>query len=275
MPPNFLVVGHVTRDLTPNGARLGGAAAYAGAMAHRLGRRVGIVTSHGPDLSLSELPEGIETAVIPSEHSTTFRNEPTPGGRRQYADAVAAPLDLEHVPWAWLDAQIVLAAPVLGEVDPTMLGRFQDSLVAVAAQGWLRRWEGPEVPLRTRDLGVLGALPTLGALFLSEEDFEGSLEDLSAELGRTPIAVVTQGSRGAQMWWQGRWQPVPAFRAKVEVDATGAGDVFAAAFLVRLTEARDPIEAARFASAAASLKVEGAGISAVPAREAVEAKLGR
>ncbi|MBI4236563.1 MAG: ribokinase [Chloroflexi bacterium] len=272
MPPNFVVVGHLTRDLVPGGVRLGGAAAYAAMMAHRLGRRVGVATSYGPDLPLAELPEGIEVAVTPSERTTTFRNDPAPEGRRQYVEAVASHLDLEQVPWAWLDSQIVLAAPVLDEVDPTLLGRFQDSLVAAAAQGWLRRWEGPQTPLRRRGLEVLAALPPLGALFLSQEDFSGDLESSLADLGRTPIALVTHGSRGAQLWWQGRWQQVPAYPAR-EVDPTGAGDVFAAAFLVRLSEVRDPLVAAQFASAAASLKVEGQGLAAVPTRAAVEARL--
>jgi sugar/nucleoside kinase (ribokinase family) len=60
------------------------------------------------------------------------------------------------------------------------------------------------------------------------------------------------------------------------VDLTGAGDVFASAFLVRLDETaqssgvEDPWEAARFANAVASFSVEGQGISAIPSREQVD-----
>jgi sugar/nucleoside kinase (ribokinase family) len=65
---------------------------------------------------------------------------------------------------------------------------------------------------------------------------------------------------------------VPGFPA-VEVDPTGAGDVFAAAFLVRLQETEDPVQAARFANAVASFCVEGPGVAGIPTREQVEERL--
>jgi sugar/nucleoside kinase (ribokinase family) len=58
--------------------------------------------------------------------------------------------------------------------------------------------------------------------------------------------------------------------AAKEVDPTGAGDVFAAAFLVALRERRPVPLASRFATAAASLSVEGPGLTAIASRAAVE-----
>jgi sugar/nucleoside kinase (ribokinase family) len=49
-----------------------------------------------------------------------------------------------------------------------------------------------------------------------------------------------------------------------EVDETGPGDVFAAAFLIDYHRNGDPWEAAAIATCAASLSVEGPGWSAVP-----------
>jgi sugar/nucleoside kinase (ribokinase family) len=54
------------------------------------------------------------------------------------------------------------------------------------------------------------------------------------------------------------------------VDPTGAGDVFAAAFLVRYRETGDPFASALFASCAASLSVEAPGLEGVPTRARVE-----
>jgi sugar/nucleoside kinase (ribokinase family) len=53
------------------------------------------------------------------------------------------------------------------------------------------------------------------------------------------------------------------------VDPTGAGDVFAAAFLVRYHESGNPLEAAAFAACAASCVVEGVGASTLGDREEV------
>jgi sugar/nucleoside kinase (ribokinase family) len=54
-----------------------------------------------------------------------------------------------------------------------------------------------------------------------------------------------------------------------EKDPTGAGDVFAAAFLLRYHEAADLQEAAAFAACAASCAVEGIGVSTLGDREEV------
>lgn len=43
--PRLLVVGHLTEDRTPEGPRLGGAAAFAGLLAHRFGAPVMILTA--------------------------------------------------------------------------------------------------------------------------------------------------------------------------------------------------------------------------------------
>jgi sugar/nucleoside kinase (ribokinase family) len=53
------------------------------------------------------------------------------------------------------------------------------------------------------------------------------------------------------------------------VDPTGAGDVFAACFLVRYQETGDPLEAAAFGACAASCAVEGVGATSLGDREEV------
>jgi sugar/nucleoside kinase (ribokinase family) len=90
--------------------------------------------------------------------------------------------------------------------------------------------------------------------------------------------VVTHGPRGATVYHGGEVRHLPT-RPAHEVDPTGAGDVFAAAFLVRLHEillergVEDPWEAAHFANVVASFSVEGIGYSAIPQRAQVEAYL--
>ena len=68
-PIDYLVVGHLVRDLTPEGPRLGGTAAYSSLTAHALGLRVGVVTIWGSELSLDPL-RPIRITSYPSETST-------------------------------------------------------------------------------------------------------------------------------------------------------------------------------------------------------------
>ena len=56
-PIDYLMIGHITRDETPDGPRLGGTATFSSLMAKALGLRVGIVTSWGADLPLGPLSE--------------------------------------------------------------------------------------------------------------------------------------------------------------------------------------------------------------------------
>ena len=277
--PNFVAVGHVTRDLQGGEPtwRPGGSVSYAASTAARLGRHAAVVTSCENSLSLEGFFTGnVQVSRTDAKATTTFRNETlVDGGRKQFVSGKAERLDVGHVPFHWLDTQILLAAPVLDEVDPTMLGRFRRSLVGAVGQGWFRRWSGAaDTPLGRGDLSAIEAIPPVGAFLTSDEDFEGELSDLAEMLeGLTPIAVVTHGAAGADLFWNREWLSVPAFRAK-EADPTGAGDVFAAAFLVRLSETREPVVAARFASAAASLSVEATGpLESTPSSGAIERRI--
>jgi sugar/nucleoside kinase (ribokinase family) len=87
-----------------------------------------------------------------------------------------------------------------------------------------------------------------------------------------PVLIVTQGREGARMRWKGTWYAIPAYPTH-EVDPTGAGDVFVAAYLVRYHETGDPFQAALFASCAASFSVEAPGSAGIPTRAQVKQRL--
>jgi 1D-myo-inositol 3-kinase len=112
------------------------------------------------------------------------------------------------------------------------------------------------------------------AIVLSREDVGGD-ERIIAELAsKARLLVITDGWHGAVLYEGGAGLRVPARPAR-EVDPTGAGDVFAAAFLVRLFETGTPVQAVRFANIVASMSVEGWGIEAIPYRAQVDAWLAR
>ena len=88
----------------------------------------------------------------------------------------------------------------------------------------------------------------------------------------TPVVIVTEACRGAQLFIEGRKIHVPAHRIE-EKDATGAGDAFAAAFLVKYEQCRDAVEAAKFADSAASFVCEKEGTEGVPTLQQVLARM--
>ena len=277
-PPDFLVVGHVVQDLLPDGGwRPGGAASYAALLARNLGLRTVVLTACAEDFPLADILPGIEVSRIPSDYSTQMRNVYVDGRRTQWLPQRAPALTAEHLLAVWRAARIVLLGPVAGEIGPSLAAAFSPrTLIGAGAQGWLRD-AGPDArvhPIHPRDWDAAPVLGHVDALFLSDEDIprEDARAALDEWVARVEILAFTRGAGGADICCRGEWRHIDAFPAQ-PLDLTGAGDVFAAAFLARYSERNDAWDAARFASASASLVIEGVGVDGVPTREAIEERL--
>ena len=234
--------------------------------------RAGILTSHADDFPLDLVPPRIEVVSVPAPATTVFEHERVGDDRAQRVTSVAGALSEADVPDDWRDADLVLLAPVVNEVDPRLAGVFGDAAVAAGAQGWLRGVGSDGVVGSVRWDAAKQTLRTLQALFLSTADVLGQESAMTEWVQRVPIAVVTAGRRGALLYVNGDRYDVRPRRA-IEADPTGAGDVFAATFLARYRRNADPWEAAEAATCAASLSVQGLGWSAIPDAAELEAAL--
>jgi sugar/nucleoside kinase (ribokinase family) len=276
--PEYLVIGTITKDLVDGGYTVGGTVTYAAVTARNLGRRVAIVTSADAGLVLPELLDGVQVARVPARATTTFRNVYTNGTREQYVSALAEPIRSDHVPAEWRRAPLVHLGPLVREIDESLVHEFPGSRVIATPQGWFRSWDETGYITLGEWPGAERLLPYLTALVLSEEDVCGDPSCIERYAAMTRTLVVTRGARGATVYHEGEVRHFPT-RPAHEVDPTGAGDVFAAAFLIRLHETagspsgEDPWEAARFANVVGSFSVEGQGTFAIPRREQVEAYL--
>ena len=265
-PPDFVAVGHLTVDALPAGLRPGGSVLYAGLLAHYQGLRVGLLTSHGPDFPLHVLPPEIEVVSVPAEATTRFTLDYTPEGRRLTLRARATPLGPQHLPARFAEAGLAYLAPVADEVSPELADAFPDTAVGAGAQGWCREWDRAGM-IRMRPWpNPEPVLRRIHALFLSSDDVAGWEAEALELYQHVPLGALTFAARGALLFVNGERHRVAAASAQ-EVDPTGAGDVFAAAFLIRYNAGGDPWEAAAFAAVAGALTVEGEGIAGVPTRE--------
>jgi sugar/nucleoside kinase (ribokinase family) len=271
--PDYVVVGHVTRDLVAGGSfRVGGTVTYAATTALALGYRVGVLTSAGDDLPLETTLHGAELRVVPAAQSTTFENIYRHGQRTQSIRSAAARLGPADLPVEWRRARIVHLGPLAQEVAPEFVDLFPpETLIGVTPQGWLRCWDGAGQVGIQAWRSAARILARADAMVLSREDV-GDDAQLERYLGLARLAAVTRSWQGATLYQHGGSATFPAYNVE-EVDPTGAGDVFAAAFFIRLAETGDPHEAARFANAAASFCVQGEGHSTVAGRAAVEERL--
>ncbi len=272
LSPQFVAIGHVTLDRFGEVTRPGGAALFAAVTAHRLGLSAAILTSHAEDFPLEMLPPQIEVVSVPAPDTTQFEHRVEGAVRTMRVTAAARPLGAHDVPEDWGGADIVMLSPVLGEVDPLVITAFAPGSAGAAVQGYLRRLDG-----RGRVLAQPWASPDVvldhvQAVFLSREDVNDDVTDAEEWFQRVPVGVVTDGRRGAHVYVNGERYVVGSRPAR-EIDATGAGDVFAAAFMVQYHRQGDPWEAASAAACAAALSVEGEGWATVPDAPTLEAAL--
>jgi len=261
-PVDYLIIGHLTQDVTAKGLILGGTASYASLTAKAFGLRVGIVTACAPDLQLSEL-EGISISRKNSPFTTTFQNIGTPGGRVQHVLHLADKLTLEDIPPAWRNSPLVHLGPLAGEISADLARGFPNSMVGVTPQGWMRGWDQQGVVSFKEWKEADRVLPCIQAGVMSIEDVRGNEDIVAAFASLLPVLAVTEGASGARIYWNG---DVRYFRPPVknEFDPVGAGDVFAATFFIRFHQTHDPWEAARIATLVAANSVTRAGILGVP-----------
>ncbi len=302
---DYIAVGHVTRDVIEDRAggtvsQPGGGAFYSGLQAARLGLRTLILTQ-GIPLEIRALLEPfsgeLELRVIPTKHTTTLSTRGSGAQRSQRLLAWAGPM----VEPLTLDTRILHLAPVARETPTTWHGHAR--FVGLTPQGLVRRWElGEGVPLVQLDTGsLLGDVPLSGggsaalvgdvspvdldpqllperfsAAVISEDECKGCHALFAVARRGGAYVAVTAGSRPATIHL-----PAPAAGSVVQTgvprviemrDDLGAGDVFAAAFFVALSEGSGPLEAATFGNAAAALRIAGVGPGTIGERAQIEAE---
>lgn len=239
--------------------------------ARALGLRVGVVTAWGGEIPLTELGT-IPVASYPADHSTTFENVMTSHGRAQTILSVAPPLDFHLIPEPWRTAPIVHLGPIAQEVEPGLVRNFPAALIGVTPQGWMRSWNkaGKVSPAEWPEAAFV--LERAGAAVISIEDVAGDEDRVEEMAASSRILAVTEAHQGARLYWNGdvrRFRP-PELK---EVDATGAGDIFAAAFFARLYTTRDPWEAARFATLLSAQSITRVGLEGIPTQPEIQESL--
>jgi sugar/nucleoside kinase (ribokinase family) len=284
---DYTTVGHVTADVMADGScRPGGGAFYSALQAARLGRRPRILT-RGRRSEIEELlapyREELELEVIDAPQTTTLATSGIGAMRSQRLLAWAGEIGAEIE----LDTAILHLAPVARETPSSWRGRA--AFVGLTPQGLVRSWsrederivpcplQRSQLPRRCDAIVISEAeRASCAALFAREEERRSAPEDAGAHTGAGAAAViaVTAGAAPTELHLadgeivHSRVPPIGRM-----CDDLGAGDVFAAAFFIALTDGATAQAAAAFANAAAAERVAGHGANAIGDRAAIEARM--
>jgi 1D-myo-inositol 3-kinase len=123
----------------------------------------------------------------------------------------------------------------------------------------MRRWDDQGHVYQVPWQKATEIIPLATVTFLSLEDL-ATPDELYAYQQLASVLVVTDSHRGCTIFTHGEERKFPAPVVEA-VDTTGAGDVFAAAYLIRFYQTRGDVwEAARFANQIAGHSVTVRGL---------------
>ena len=273
--PDFLLIGHITADLTPKGRIAGGTVSYAVRTAHAFGLRVAVLTSAMPDDPvLDELrPYAHELVVLPAGETTTFENIYSEQGRVQYVRGLAAPIEPEHIPEHFRKAPLVHLGPIAGDTNPAIAALFPpESWVLLTLQGWLRRW-GDDGRVHFKHWFDAEALRYMDIVVFSEEDIVEAPQMEAEYRGAVDHLYVTRAEKGGTHYTKGVPVSYQA-RPRTLVNPTGAGDIFASSLLASLFKLEnDFARATEVAAELAANSITRVGLPSAPTPEEAAAAL--
>ncbi len=259
-PIDILFVGHVCLDKVGEDFVLGGTASYAALLARNFLDNIGLVTSTAEDFSALTQFEEIQLLRIPASENTVFENKQVNQQRIQWLHSRAATLEATNVMQLLHNFEkppILFLCPIANEVDLSIARAFPQALKVCTIQGCLRNWDfSGRVFAKAMEWTQLSGIDLV---ILSEEDLNGHKDWLQKICQQVPLVVMTHGKEGATAYAREQTTHYPAWPT-TEVDATGAGDTFATAFVIHYQQTGELASAMAYAHAAASLNVEVKGL---------------
>lgn len=265
MTPEFLSIGYIVRDLIKGREQAGGSALYCAKTAKALGFQSSIITSADPDYPPLDVADGLKIVRTCSESTTAFiHHYEQPSGRRiSRCRSLAPSIDGLSLSSMFKDIPLVMVCPNWTEVGPEILELFHTEFIALSPQGWFRDFD-QEGYLHFRK-SCWSHLPRkVKLIVLSEEDLSQDFNAWTWIKSSAEVAIRTRGKKGYTLAMED-WEKdfLPPYVA-LEVDATGAGDVFSTVMLIGLYQGYSPEASAEMASIAASFCVEKKGIEGIP-----------
>lgn len=253
------VIGNVSRDHVAAKTRIGGGVFYAGRALRTLGRR-GVILTKCAERDRAEILTPLVCLGIPvlwraGQTTAEFTIEHDGDARRIAMDTVGpewTPAEArDWVRTGLADAEwLHIGALSSSDFSPATLEELaRGRRLLLDGQGLLR------VP-RTGPVELDGdfdrdALRSLSVLKLSEEEAlvaAGGVDEASLRGLAVPEVLVTLGSRGVIVCADGTLEAVPVRPVEGEVDPTGAGDSFGAAYLAGRAAGYGALGAARRAA---------------------------
>ncbi len=272
MSVDYLCIGHCCHDRVGESYMLGGTASYASLVAKRMGRTPAVLTSVGDDFLYRDRFRDldIELYEVAADHTTVFENIYGPEGRTQYMHARAGVISKADVPISLINVPIVHICSIAREIDWDILNAFDRPLIGATIQGMIRDWDSSGL-ISSKEMDW-SELSGVNIVIMSDDDIAGIKDPIPEIRKYVDQIVLTKNREGAYVYTTDNQYFFPAFPVK-EIDATGAGDVFTTAYMIRYAQTKDIEQSCIMAHCAASFVVEGNGINKLPSLSELQERI--
>jgi len=296
----LIVIGHIMietiylNDGSIIGPVLGSPAAYSSVAASSLGTKTGLVTAVGKDM-----PYYITSPIVESEVDTKgvcIKGENSrstklvynkAGNKKVFYEKVAPYILFRDISRQYLNSKAFFICPMdfevplktiselkrLNKLMMTDLGGFGGTVSTMHPSTGTRKDKKLVRDIVFKFNIVKASIEDCFYLFKYKVSPKESIEILHK--WGAEIAVITLGEKGSVISNGDDLINIPVFKTKT-VDATGAGDVYCAAFLSEYLRTKDLYRSGLYASAAASIiteKTGGVNNSRMPTNEIVRERI--
>jgi len=268
----ILLVGSMSIDHTLKGIQLGGAVAYAASVIDSMGYRARILTIGNSKLDLGVLKKH-ELHVIPDKKVLTFEiNSKNEERELKLLQKPSKRITLDDLPKSWRNTNTLIMAPLIEddiEISPFLEFANNISNVSLLTQGLQRRGDYKIIYSNISHFNsLLQYFSRSFSIFRSDEEAKfWSKEQVNQTLATGARIITTLGKQGAMVHRSDKIikiQPVPT---NLELDSTGAGDIFATAFTLSLNHGEQ--HAGRLAAAYATSSIEQIGPLPLPPKKII------
>lgn len=254
------MIGNLTRDVVDGRPpQVGGAPFHAARALRLLGGRTGVVARCSEADRRTLLPPvvalGVPVTWVRSRSTAAFALRYEGEQRTLELDAVGEPWSRAEVAAVERAEWVQVGALTRADFPPDVLGTLaRNRRLALDGQGLVR--PATPGPVRLDADFDDAALRHVTVLKLAEDEAAAlGGEEALAGLG-VPEVLLTRASRGALLFCGGSRERIPVRRVGGDVDPTGAGDAFLAAYVWARAFGHRPISAARHAASTAARMLE-------------------
>ncbi len=260
---DFISVGSLSYDINKydkvinDNLVAGGAVAYSAKTSMNLGLRTGMITSISDDYPLRKYLNQVDLLTKDKAKIPIFYNYFSGQKREQKLFDFSTYITANNLPKN-LSTKILFVAPLFDEISPNCYDWFNYEISCLVPSGWFREKRNNSSIFLKNNISKIHK-GKWDIVVVSNDELISTNINLSDLIKISKFLCVTKGKGGVEIFKDDKSFLVPAFEVNYK-DLNGAGDVWATAFTIAISQGKNHIESAQFANACSAISIKYKGL---------------